>query len=339
MSRTKVAVIGLGGIAQLVHLPILSKFKDVEIAAVAEINKNRLNAVADKFNISQRFQDYTKMLDQVETDAVIIATPTSTHLKVAADCIPKQKFLFIEKPIARIYSEAKTINELAKKYKCKVMVGMNQRFRPDAMLLKSLVTTNELGDLFFVKCGWARKQSSHEKWMLKKSESGGGVLLDLGIVILDLALWILDYPQIETVSAQYFFHNTKEVEDSAVIFIRCKNSTVINLEVSWTLYSEKQKLSLVTYGTKGIALLNPLRAYKRINEEYIDYSLSNIKDDKNLFKRSYENELKHFIGGVRGIHPFLCTSEDAVLRMSIMDLIYKSAQSESEVKSGGGIEK
>jgi len=339
MSRTRIAVIGLGGIAQLVHLPILSKFKDVEIAAVAEINKNRLNAVADKFSISGRFQDYNKMLDQVETDAVIIATPTNTHLKVASDCMPKQNYLFIEKPIARKYQEAKAINDLAKKHKCKVMVGMNQRFRPDAMLFKSLVTTNELGDLFYVKCGWARKQSSREKWMLKKSESGGGVLLDLGIVILDLALWILDYPQIDTVSAQYFFHNTKEVEDSAVIFLRCKNSTVINLEVSWSLYSEKQKLSLVSYGTKGIALLNPLRAYKRINEEYIDYSISNIKDDKNLFRKSYENELKHFVGGVRGLHPFQCTSDDSVLRMSIMDMIYKSAETKSEIKVGGSSEK
>lgn len=339
MSRTRVAVIGLGGIAQLVHLPVLSKFKDVEIAAVAEINKSRLDAVADKFNISARFRDYNEMLDKVETDAVIISTPTNTHLKVASDCMPRQKYLFIEKPIARKYVEAKAINDLAKKYKCKVMVGMNQRFRPDAMLLKSLVTTNELGELFYVKCGWARKQSSREKWMLKKSESGGGVLLDLGIVILDLALWILDYPQIDTVSAQYFFHTTKEVEDSAVIFIRCKNGTVISLEVSWTQYSEKQSLNLITYGTKGNALLNPLRAYKRVNEEFLDYSPSHIKEDKNLFRKSYENEMKHFIGGVRGLHPFMCTSDDSVLRMSIMDLIYKSAQTRSEIKAGGSLEK
>lgn len=339
MSRTRVAVIGLGGISQLVHLPILSKLKDVEIAAVADINKNRLNVVADKFNITERFQDYNKMLDQVQTDAVIIATPTNTHLKVASDCMPKQKYLFIEKPIARKYLEAKAIDDLARKYKSKVMVGMNQRFRPDAMLLKSLITTNELGELFYVKCAWARKQSSREKWMLKKSESGGGVLLDLGIVILDLALWILDYPQIDTVSAQYFFHTTKEVEDSALIFIRCKNSTVINLEVSWTQYSEKQTLNLITYGTKGNALLNPLRAYKRVNEEYLDYSPSNIKDDKNLFRKSYENELKHFIGGVRGLHPFMCTSDDSVLRMAIMEAIYKSAQSKTEVKFGGIVER
>lgn len=334
MSKTKVAVIGLGGIAQLVHLPILSKLKDVEIAGVAEINKNRLNAVADKFNINERFQDYNKMLEQVESDAVLIATPTNTHLKVASDCMLRQKYLFIEKPVARKYKEAKEINELAIKNKCKVMVGMNQRFRPDAMLLKSLINTDELGELFYVKCGWARKQSSREKWMLKKSESGGGVLLDLGIVILDLALWILDYPAIDTVSAQYFFHNTKEVEDSAVIFIRCKNSTVISLEVSWTQYSEKQSLNLITYGTKGNALLNPLRAYKRVNEEYLDYSPSHIKEDKNLFQKSYENELKHFIGGVRGLHPFMCTSDDAVLRMSIMDNIYKSAENKCEIKLG-----
>src|SRR5512138_388685 len=100
MDKTRLAVVGLGGIAQLVHLPILSKFKDVEIVAAAEINKSRLNIVADKFNIPERFQDYNKMLEQVEPDAVIIATPTNTHKQVAIDCLNAKKNIFVEKPIA-----------------------------------------------------------------------------------------------------------------------------------------------------------------------------------------------------------------------------------------------
>ncbi len=67
------------------------------------------------------------------------------------------------------------------------MVGMNLRYRPDAMLLRSLLSSGEIGDPFYVKCGWIRRQSSSEKWFTKKEESGGGVIIDLGILLFDLS--------------------------------------------------------------------------------------------------------------------------------------------------------
>jgi predicted dehydrogenase len=333
MEKTKVAIIGLGGISQLIHLPKLSKFKDVEITAISEINKNRLDIIGDKFNVKNRFQDYNKMLREVEVDAVIIATPTNTHKQVAIDCLKAKRNIFIEKPIARKYEEAKAIYDEAKKNnKQIVMVGMNQRFRPEAMLLKSILKTGEIGDLYFLKTAWAREQSSREKWMLKKSESGGGVLLDLGIVLLDLAMWLYDYREVISVSAQHFYLMTEEVEDTAVAFIRCKDSSVIGIEVSWVPKPVNEQMVLTVYGSKGWAQLNPLKVYKRINDQYIDYSPAQIKDEKGIFKKSYENELRYFIGAIRGDYPVISTIEEAVLRMSLVESIYKSAETKSEVK-------
>ena len=166
MEKTKVAVIGLGGIAQLVHLPILSKLMNVEISAIADIKKNQLNSVSEKFNIEKHYTDHREMLEKEEVDAVIIATPTNTHLEIALDCLKAGKHILIEKPIARNVSEAKQINAASKKYKKQVMVGMNLRYRPDAMLLKSLVNSGELGDIFYIRCGWLRKQSNEQKWFI-----------------------------------------------------------------------------------------------------------------------------------------------------------------------------
>lgn len=272
------------------------------------------------------------MLEQVELDAVIIATPTNTHTQVGIDCLKAKKNIFVEKPIARRFDEAELINEEAKLNKRNVMIGMNQRFRPESMLLKSIIKTGELGDLYFLKAAWAREQSSREKWMLKKSESGGGVLLDLGIVLLDLAMWLYDYRSVSTVTAQHYFHYTKEVEDTAVAFIRCKDSSVIGIEVSWVPKPVKEQMILTVYGSKGWAQLNPLKVYKRINDQYIDYSPAQLKDEKGIFKKSYENELRYFIGALRGDFPYMSTSEDAVLRMSLIESIYKSAETKTEVK-------
>lgn len=331
MEKTKVAVIGLGGVAQVVHLPILSKLMNVQISAVADRNKNQLNSVGDKFKIEKRYTDHKEMLDKEEIEAVIIATPTNTHLEIALDCLKANKHILIEKPIARNVAEAKQINAASKKYKKQVMVGMNLRYRPDAMLMKSLINSGELGDIFYIRCGWLRKQSSEQKWFINKSQSGGGVIIDLGILILDLALWILNDKKMKSVSVQKFNHNTKDVEDSAIGLVRFEDDRIISFEVSWGLHSEWDKFHLAAFGTEGTAHLNPLRAYKRMESSHIDYTVTNQVNPTNLFKKSYENELKHFIGVVRENNPVISTGDDAVFLMNLLEALYKSAKLKKEI--------
>ncbi len=331
MEKTKVGIIGLGGIAQLVHLPILNKQANVSIEAICDVTKSRLKSVGDKYNISKRYLDYNELLALDDIEAVIIATPTNTHSEIALEALKAGKDTLVEKPMARTSEEAKRIHEAAKKYKKHLMIGMNLRYRPDAMLLKSLINSKELGDLFLIKCSWIKPQSSSSKWFIDKSISGGGVIMDLGIVILDLALWLYDFIPIKSVSVQKFHHKLKDVEDSAVGFIRLENGSVISFEVSWSLYSETNGFNLTAFGTKGSAMLNPLRAYKRIDSLSLDYSTSTTSSKTNLFRKSYENELKHFIGSVRGNNPVISSSENAMMRMKLLDAIYKSAESNKEV--------
>lgn len=329
--NTKIAVIGLGGVAQLVHLPILSKIKSVDIVAVSELNKTRLHTVAEKFNIKEQFTNYSDMLKNVDFDAVIISTPTNTHKDIAVECLNNNKHVLIEKPIALNYQETKDIDDAAKKNKCHAMVGMNFRFRPDTMLLKSLINSGELGEMFYIKCGWTRKQSSEQKWFNKKNLAGGGVLLDLGIVMLDTALWLLDYPKVKTVSAQNFSHKQQAVEDSSVGFIRFNNSSILNYEVSWSFHDETDSFKLAALGTEGTGHLNPLRAYKKVASTRVDYTIGSGSQTKNLFKKSYENELKHFIGTIKGSNPIISSSEEALSRMKMVEGLYESAKTKSEI--------
>ena len=331
MEKTKIAVIGLGGIAQLVHLPILSKLGNVEISAVAEINKNRLRTVGEKFGISKQYNNYKEMLAKENVDALIISTPTNTHSEIAIECLKAKKHILIEKPIARDLAEAREINEVARKNKIQVMIGMNLRYRPDAMLMKSLVSSGELGEIFYIRCGWLRKQSSDQKWFLNKNQSGGGVIIDLGILILDLALWIMNDNKMKSVTVQKFNHRTKDVEDSAVGLVRFDNGQVISFEVSWGLHSEWDKFHLAAFGTEGTAHLNPLLAYKRLETNVIDYTVTNTFNPTNLFKKSYENELKHFIGMVRENNPATSSGEEAVSLMKLLEAMYKSARLKKEV--------
>ncbi len=334
MEKTKIAVIGLGGIAQLVHLPILSKLQNVQITSIADINKNRLNGIKEKYGIKACYQDYNEMLDKEEIEGVVIASPTDTHANIAIDCLKAKKDILIEKPIARNLEEAKEIQSAAKKNKKQVMVGMNLRYRPDAMLMRSLVNSGELGDLFYVRCGWLRRQSSEQKWFINKTLSGGGVLIDLGIMILDLGLWILNDDKLKSVFVQTFSHSTKNVEDSAIGMIRFADERVLSFEVSWGLHAEWDKFHLAAFGTKGTAHLNPLRAYKRLESGHVDYTLPTNANSTNLYKKAFENELKHFIAAVRDNSPMVSTCDDAVTLMKLLDAIYKSAEQKKEIIIG-----
>ncbi|AFH49838.1 Putative dehydrogenase [Ignavibacterium album JCM 16511] len=332
MPKIKIGVIGLGSIAQLVHLPNLTKLDNAEVVAVSEIKKNRLNTIADKFGISQRFPDYKEMLENAEIDAVIIATPTNTHKEIAIDCLNADKDVLVEKPLARTFSEAKAVVDVARKNKKKLMVGMNLRYRPDTMLLRSIVSSGEIGEPFYAKCGWVRRQSSEEKWFTKKEEAGGGVIIDLGIHLLDLALWLMNYPEINSVSCKTFQHNTKNVEDTAISFIKFKNDSLINLEVSWSMPTDKDHFFLSVFGTKGSFTLSPLHVYKRINDEILDLTPAQVDNSTTLFKKSYMNELKSFVGAVKGLNPVLSPGDEALERMKIIEAMYQSANKDQEIK-------
>jgi predicted dehydrogenase len=332
MEKTKVAVIGLGGIAQLVHLPYLTKIENIEITAVAEVNKSRLNTIADKFNIKERYKDHNELLANSDTGTIIVATPTNTHKEIAIACLKANRDVLIEKPLARTYNESKQIVDAAKKYKRKIMVGMNLRYRPDAMILKSLVSAGEIGQPFYIKCGWLRRQSSSQKWFTKKEESGGGVIIDLSILLLDMSLWLLNFPPVSSVTTQNFYQNTKTVEDTSISFLRCADSSCISIESSWSLSRDKDFFYFDIYGTKGAASLNPFHIHKKIEDHLIDLTPFQVESALNLFRKSYMNELKSFLGAVNGLNPVFSSADESLSRMEVIEAMYKSSAQKKEIK-------
>jgi predicted dehydrogenase len=332
MGKTKVAVIGLGGIAQLVHLPYLARIENVEITAVAELNTNRRNTIADKFNIKERYKDHIELLANCDTSTIIIATPTNTHKEIAIACLKAGRDALVEKPLARTFNESKQIAEAAKKFNRKIMVGMNLRYRPDAMILKSLISAGEIGQPFYIKCGWLRRQSSSQKWFTKKEESGGGVIIDLKILLLDMALWMLNFPPVSSVTTQNYYQNTKTVEDTSVSFLRCADSSCISVESSWSLSLEKDFFYFDVYGNKGAASLNPFHIHKKIEDQLIDLTPSQTESALNLFRKSYMNELKSFIGAVNGLNPVFSSADDSLSRMKVVEAMYKSSALKKEIK-------
>jgi len=331
MEKTKVLVIGLGGISQVIHLPILSKMEDIEIAGLCDIDKSKVRFVSSKYDVKNYFVNFEEMLDSVQADCCLVCSPNNMHKEHSVKALDKKLHVLVEKPIARTYIECLEIAEAAKKNNRKLMVGMNYRFRPDIMMQESFISANELGEIFYIKAGFLMKRSTGENWSTDKESAGGGVFMDLGIVLLDTALWLLKYPKIKSVSAVNYYNTFKDVEDSTFAMLRFENGTTLNIETSWSLHREDDLFFINVYGKEGSAAINPLKIYKRMHGTLVNVTPLKMEKPANIFKRSYEYELIHFFKSIREDTDLLSTGSEALDRMKIVDAIYKSAKQGKEI--------
>ena len=331
MDNVRIGIVGLGWVAQIFHLPILTRLNDARVVAVCDKDRSRLETIAQRFGINRFHTDFQQMLRSEELDAVVVCTPTDLHKDITIASLEAGKDVFVEKPIARKYDEAILMAETAKRTKRNLMVGMNNRFRPDTMALKSFVEKNELGKIFYIKTGWFKKLTMSNQWITRKEKAGGGVLLDLGIVMLDLVLWMTGYPDIARVNSRMYKHRTKSVEDSCVTFLELKGGVSVSLEVSWSFPSSEDFFYCDLFGSDGSARINPLRVMKELHGNLVNLTPAKAETPLNLYKKSYQNELKHFTGAVRGLHKIISTGEEAVHRMKIVDAMYRSDTKGKEI--------
>jgi predicted dehydrogenase len=331
MDKVKVAVVGLGGIAQIAHLPILSKMENVIITAVCDVDKAKARNIAQKYNVKDFYTDYDKMMSEADADCICIASPTSHHKEHSLKAFEKGLHVIVEKPLARTYAEALDVVEGSRKHNRKLMVGMNSRFRPDIMMQESFISAKELGEIFYIRTGFLKKRSTTEDWSVQKSESGGGVFMDLGIVMLDVALWLLNFPKTSSVSAVNYYNTVKDVEDTSVVMLKFDNGASVIIEASWTLHREDDLFYCNVYGKEGSAAINPLKIYKKMHGTLVNVTPMKMEKPTNIFKRSYEYELNHFINCIIKNTDTLSSGTDALERMKIVDAVYKSAKTGKEV--------
>jgi predicted dehydrogenase len=335
MNRIRIAVIGTGSIAQVVHIPLWKRIEGAEVVAVCDINKAKARWVADRFKIPHVFHSEDALLKSGLAEAADICVPTNVHMRVAVDSLSAGLHVLVEKPIALNYDEAKQMVEAAERYDRHLMVAMNVRFRQDARTLKNFASGGELGDIFYAKMGWLRRKEKRGErtWFTDRRISGGGVLMDLGVQMLDLGLWLMGNPVAESVKAVTYNRVAGlDVEDAVGSFIQFTNGSACSMEASWSLYGEKDVFYANLFGTQGGALLNPLRIHKELHGSMVNVTPARENSLSNIYKRSYQNELMHFVDALQNGVKLESTGRESLERMRIVDAIYESAKTGTEVR-------
>jgi len=209
-----------------------------------------------------------------DIDAISIGVPNYLHAPIAIAALESGKHILCEKPLARNGKEAEQIVRAAIQANRVLKVVFNQRSRTDLQVLKRYVEAGNLGRIYYAKASWMRRRGipGIGSWFINKEMAGGGPLIDVGVHILDMALYLLNEPRVLTVSAsthaelgirtditnkaltskKYYVGSKYEVEDLATAFLRLSGGTTLLLEASWAVHSSAEDdFGVSLYGSEG----------------------------------------------------------------------------------------
>ena len=351
--KLKVGLIGLGGIMRNSHMVRYKKADDVEIVAICDILPDKITSFKEKFNMPDipSFIDYKELLEIEGLDYVDICTPNYMHSVIAVDALKKGINVFCEKPDAVSVEEALKMQAAAEESGKHLMVMRNNRYRKTAKYLKQYIADGKMGEIYCGRCGWQRRRGIPGKggWFTTKEQSGGGPLIDLGVHMIDLAIWLMGNPTPVAVSGCTYtkfadsdlsdsvnssFGDKKadgifDVEDLAMGFIKFDNGACLQIEFSWASNVAKESVFVELRGDKAGAEFRDggLKIYTEEDGKLKDI-LPDVVDDNHI----HSDNLAHFANVLlNGVEPDF-TPVQGVNMIKILEAMYKSAETGMEVR-------
>lgn len=333
MSDTvRVGVIGAGAIAQVAHLPVLKRREDVEIVGLCDTDVAKAQALAGRFRVGDVYDDIEDLLRYCRPDAVVVCTPNHLHEVHTISALRAGASVLCERPLALSAAGVDRVLKEVERASLPVMVGMNHRFREDIQAVRTFLVGGELGELRSVRAYWHifRPAGVPTGWRVRRAESGGGAMLDLGLPLVDLALWLAQCPSARRVSAIFGgTHGPGSVEDLGAAFMQCADGHSIFIDVSWRHMGEQERFTLEVVGTAGSATIAPLSVFKELHGTAVDVTPT-LEQTGDPFSSSYRAEWDQFLGVVHGTESAPDLHEQLKLHRT-MEAIQRSAEEACEI--------
>jgi len=348
MKKFRVGIIGCGGIANVAHIPGYQALaeKGVEIAGLCDIRPEALKNTLKKYPMDVPTYDrFGKMLKDKTIDAVSVCTPNNAHEPATVASLRAGKHVLCEKPIARTLGEGRRMAAAAKRCRRKLMIAQNNRWGAPQQAVKRAVDAGYLGEIYYARAQCLRRREI-PGWgnFISKEIQGGGPMVDVGVHILDLTLYLMGFPKPVSVSGCAYtkFGNRTgviglwgqwdpkkyTVEDWSAGFVRFASGASLTIEASFAANIEKPTFDAWLLGTKGGAQVREGRIFTEEAGTLWDRHPHGLPEKVN----TYHREIELFVETVREGKPVPVPAEEALITQSIIDAIYKSAEIGREVR-------
>ncbi|WP_121821587.1 Gfo/Idh/MocA family protein [Halostella salina] len=320
-----------------------------EVVAGADLAPEAREDFAETFGAAT-YEGFEAMYDAEELDAVAVSTPNSVHEEAVVPALERGYDVLCEKPLAHDLASAERIAAAAADADAFCAVNFHNRISAAAEMFKAYQADGEFGDISHVRADYVRTRGipGVGSWFTNERLSGGGAVVDIGVHAIDFALYAMDFPEVETVSAvtrsQFgnredyvdpddWYDETAEavfdVEDSATALIRCADDRTISLEVAWAA-NEPESNQFVIRGTEAGAELTlggeELTIYDA-EKHGADHLVESTASGGSLDHTGWEGSAELFLDAVAaGEAPERNTVEQALTVQRVIDAIYRSAE-------------
>ena len=364
MEKLKVAVISCGMIANTAHLPAYQHYKDrCEVAAVCDLNETAARETAERFGVPRWYTDAEKMLAAEKPDLVSVCVPNGLHKTMTMLALSCGAHVLCEKPVALNYADARDMYAEAQRLGKALVACQVVRYYPEFQFAKEMHDQGILGDIYFSEFALIRRRGV-PKWgaFHKKAASGGGVLCDLGVHMIDTALWIMGNARVQSVSGMTSAYLAKnetdivmslkesgapagvftrqvyrpeefEVEEFAAGSMRLTNGSQMNFKTSWAV-NLPPEYSMRLAGTKAGILLPEMKLLGTMGRYQADIEPRVFADEAPFHEEVFpghfllvENVLDHIQKG----DELLIRPEQTKHVTAIIEAFYRSAEEGREV--------
>tara|TARA_B100001250_G_scaffold409184_1_gene433013 strand:- start:588 stop:1640 length:1053 start_codon:yes stop_codon:yes gene_type:complete len=347
--KLKVAVLGVGGIAGA-HMPGWIASEDAEIVAGCDVNSEILTKWGADHQISKLYEDVSQVWLDDEIDVVDICTPNMYHAPLSIAALQAGKHVLCEKPLAPTPEEVLKMIEARDRSGKMLMTAQSVRFTGNAISFKEEVDSGSLGNVYHARC-WALRRAGvpNRPGFIQKRHSGGGPCIDIGVHMLDLALWFMGNPQPLSVSGMAVSPLAKrdgafsewgrsvipseyDVEDFAAGFVRFNNGATLVLEMSWMLHHGDAQNGVWMYGDEGGGHWPSCTFYGANNKtkQLYDKKLQLHSDGIG----SHAEECIAFARAIVNNEHSPVPAEESLQVTQILDGIYRSQEHGTEVSLG-----
>ncbi len=329
--QVRVALIGAGGMGKRWAWAI-RQTPQIHLTAVVDTDIKRAETVAQDFKGCHPSTNWKRTLERKDIQAAIVVVPHKWLAPISRFALMHGKHVLCEKPGALNTREIIGVLQEAKKSRRRYMIGFNSRFFPGPATVKKLYDQRVIGKLLFIRArfGFGGRMGYEKEWRHKKEVSGGGILIDQGVHIIDLVRWFMGDVKVVGGLASQVFWKSKVEDNGFLLFENSKRQTAF-IHVSWTQWDPM--FSFEIYGEKGYIKVEGLgRKYggsERVIIGLRDPNLKELPKEKVIecnpdADQALVKELKEFLLAIRQRRQPKPGIQDALEVLKIVEGVYRN---------------
>lgn len=354
--KVKIGIIGTGWIAEA-HVENYLRCPDVEIVAAADLVPGKAEKFCKDNGIDgiRLYPDHKSMIDAEELDAVSVCTYNRTHAECSIYALEHGVNVLLEKPMCVTLDEAVEIIKAEKKSGKILSIGFQPRFDENMKMLKAVVESGELGQIYYIQTGGGRRRGIPTPYgtsFIEDKTAGLGALADIGCYSLDMVLNAIGYPKPLTVSGYTSAFFGKDpgyypthpeyakvfgVDDFAAAFIRLEGGIVLDFRISWAMNMDTAGDTLILGTKAGLRIPStecwngsiggPLKIYKTLAGSEVETEIPERTNKEDNFY----NKIRLFVDAVKYGKPAPVPSSQILYNQAIIDGIARSAKAGKEI--------